>query len=135
VRAAAASDPLAAAASSSSSARAVLGADDAARADERCEAIRLRWRDRLRNCSSELRAWQPLIELRAMALAPLQQMEAWIKFGSLCRKSGRLELCRTSLSKLLPPGAPIGSLPVYQQAMGEGSQVAAPQLPGARLPT
>jgi len=106
-----------------------------ARADERCEAIRLRWRDRLRNCSSELRAWQPLIELRAMALAPLQQMEAWIKFGSLCRKSGRLELCRTSLSKLLPPGAPIGSLPVYQQAMGEGSQVAAPQLPGARLPT
>ena len=38
VRAAAASDPLAAAASSSSSARAVLGADDAARADERCEA-------------------------------------------------------------------------------------------------
>jgi len=50
-------------------------ADDAARAAERCESIRLRWRDRLHNCSRDMRAWQPLIELRAMALAPLDQME------------------------------------------------------------
>ena len=69
-------------------------------------------RTRLRVCARELRVWQPMVELRAMALQPHEQVETWIKFGSLCRKSGRLELTRTSLSKLLPPGGPLTSLPV-----------------------
>ena len=51
-----------------------------------------------------------------MALEPHEQKETWIKFASLCRKSGRLELTRTSLSKLLPPGSPLSTLPVHQLA-------------------
>ena len=79
---------------------------------ERCEAIRSRWRARLRLCSHELRVWQPMVELRAMALQPREQMETWIKFASLCRKSGRHELTRTSLSKLLAPDSRLTTLPV-----------------------
>lgn len=58
-----------------SSGERLTSADDAARAMQRLESIKLRWRDRLRNCARDLRAWQPLIELRAMALKPLEQME------------------------------------------------------------
>eukprot|EP00966_Prymnesium_polylepis_P134670 3112518-Prymnesium_polylepis.1 len=55
-----------------------------------------------------------MVELRAMVLQPHEQMETWIKFASLCRKSGRHELTRTSLSKLLPPTARLSTLPVHQ---------------------
>jgi hypothetical protein len=44
-------------------------------------------------------------------------LQAWIKFASLCRKAGRLELCRASLSKLLPPESLIATLPVHQVCM------------------
>ncbi|KAL1523775.1 hypothetical protein AB1Y20_018699 [Prymnesium parvum] len=83
---------------------------------ERCESIRSRWRSRLRLSSHELRVWQPMVELRAMVLQPHEQMDTWIKFASLCRKSGRLELTRTSLSKLLPANSTLSSLPVHQLA-------------------
>ena len=78
--------------------------DGAAVARARCDAIRTRWRQRLRTCSRELREWMLMVEVRAMALAPSEQAETWVKFASLCR-SARLELCRASLSKLLPPAA------------------------------
>ena len=54
-----------------------------------------------------------MVELRAMVLRPQEQMDTWIKFAALCRKSGRLELTRTSLSKLLPDaeGAAAGNPP------------------------
>ena len=93
------------------------GASEAAlHAAERCAAIRLRWRERLRSCSTDMNVWQNMIELRSMVLEPLEQMEAWIKFASLCRNGGRLELCRASLSKLLPHNCAEKALPVHQLA-------------------
>ena len=85
------------------------------RARETCDGIRQRWLSRLRVCARELRVWQPMVELRAMALSRTSR-KTWIKFASLCRKSGRLELTRTSLSKLLPRGSPLSTLPVHQLA-------------------
>ena len=56
-----------------------------------------------------------MVELRAMAMQPHEQMETWIKFASLCRKSDRHELTRTSLSKLLTPDSCLITLPVRGQ--------------------
>ena len=86
------------------------------RARETCDSIRRRWRTRLHLCARELRVWQPMVELRAMALRPHEHSETWIKFASLCRKAGRLELTRMSLSKLIPPGTTLSTLPVHQLA-------------------
>ena len=93
-------------------------ADDLQLARERCDCTRERWRQRLKSCGSDLRDWQTTVEVRAMALQPHEQMEAWLKFAALCRKAGRLELCRLSLSKLLPASthATGATLPVHQLA-------------------
>ena len=93
-----------------------FSSDLLSRASETCDGIRSRWRMRLQVCARELRVWQPMVELRAMALMPHEQTETWIKFSSLCRKAGRLELTRMSLSKLLPAGKPLATLPVHQLA-------------------
>ena len=71
-----------------------------------------------------------MVEVRAMALQPHEQMEAWLKFAALCRKAGRLELCRLSLSKLLPPGLGSSTLPVHHLASGafDGLLTCAPAL-------
>ena len=102
--------------SSGQNSRSEISSDVAARARETCDSIRDRWLARLRVCASELRVWQPMVELRAMALEPHEQRKTWIKFASLCRKSGRLELTRSSLSKLLPRDGPLSTLPVHQLA-------------------
>ena len=140
-------------------------AEDVSLARERCACIKERWRQRLRSCGRDLRAWQTMVEVRAMALRPHEQMQAWLKFASLCRKAGRqesnpqrrplpapptlartlsptptpslnphqagrLELCRLSLSKLLPPGSSAATLPVHQLASGafDGLLTCAPAL-------
>ena len=87
-----------------------------ARARETCEGIRRRWRTRLHLCARELRVWQPMVELRAMALGAHEHTETWIKFASLCRKAGRLDLTRMSLSKLILPNTGLTTLPVHQLA-------------------
>ena len=65
-----------------------------------------------------------------MALQPHEQMQAWLKFAALCRKAGQLELCRLSLSKLLPPDASASTLPVHQLAASsfEGLLSCTPEL-------
>ena len=44
-----------------------VAGDGAAVARARCDAIRTRWRQRLRTCSRELREWMLMVEVRAMA--------------------------------------------------------------------
>lgn len=46
--------------------------------------------------------WQALLAVRALVLPPTEDVETWLKFASLCRKSGRISQAKSTLLKLLP---------------------------------
>ncbi|KNC98625.1 uncharacterized protein SPPG_06307 [Spizellomyces punctatus DAOM BR117] len=68
---------------------------------DRQAAIRRTWMSRLRGCQRNVEVWQRILKVRALVIAPQDDMEMWIKFANLCRKSGRLGLSHKTLSGLL----------------------------------
>ncbi|GAB2247138.1 hypothetical protein Droror1_Dr00007020 [Drosera rotundifolia] len=56
-----------------------------------------------RSLATELAAlvWQALLAVRALVLPPSKDVETWLKFSSLCRKSGRISQAKSTLLKLL----------------------------------
>src|SRR5207302_7940585 len=46
----------------------------------------------------------------ALVISPKENMDMWIKFSNLCRKSGRIGLAEKSLNSLLPQNERIGSI-------------------------
>ncbi|KAH6572836.1 hypothetical protein BASA60_006398 [Batrachochytrium salamandrivorans] len=63
--------------------------------------IRKMWMTRIKGCKRSVEVWQRILKVRALVVAPKDDAEIWIKFASLCRKSGRLRLSCKSLSILL----------------------------------
>ena len=57
---------------------------------ERQEAIKHMWWDRLQGCQRVVEDWQKIIQVRSLVVSPLEDMKTWLKYASLCRKSGRL---------------------------------------------
>ena len=54
---------------------------------------------RLKGCSSTVEVWQRILAVHSMVL-PHQANEAvWLKFASLCRKSGRLRISEKILQR------------------------------------
>lgn len=45
--------------------------------------------------------WQQILKVRTLVISPKENMEMWIKFANLCRKSDRLELAEKTLKQLL----------------------------------
>lgn len=45
--------------------------------------------------------WQSLLAVRTLVLPRTEDTETWLKFASLCRKSGRDRQARSTLVKLL----------------------------------
>ncbi|KAG7693019.1 hypothetical protein KL933_004170 [Ogataea haglerorum] len=66
--------------------------------------IRETWNKRLLGCQRNVDIWQRMLKVRALVVKPKQDMEMWIKFANLCRKSGRLGLAEKSLNALLDEG-------------------------------
>ncbi|KAK9163538.1 hypothetical protein Syun_004440 [Stephania yunnanensis] len=80
-----------------------------------------------------VKVWQALLPVRALVLRPTEDIDTWLKFASLCRKSGRISQARSTLIKLLQvePEASLGKLSYqgppqviyaylkYQWALGE----------------
>ncbi|KAI9091315.1 armadillo-type protein [Phlyctochytrium arcticum] len=64
-------------------------------------AIRKTWMARLRGCQRNVEVWQRILKVRALVISPKEDMEMWIKFANLCRKSGRLGLSQKTLTGLL----------------------------------
>ena len=62
------------------------------------------WNKRLLGCQKNVDIWQRMLKARALVVKPKQDMEIWIKFANLCRKSGRLRLAEKSLNQLLDEG-------------------------------
>ncbi|RKO90751.1 armadillo-type protein, partial [Blyttiomyces helicus] len=68
---------------------------------DRQAVIRKTWMSRLKGCQRSVDVWQRILKVRALVVSPREDMEMWIKFANLCRKSGRLTLSFKTLSGLL----------------------------------
>lgn len=65
--------------------------------------MRNTWTKRLKGCQQNVDIWQRMLKVRALVIKPKEDMDMWIKFANLCRKSGRLGLAEKSLHRLLEP--------------------------------
>ncbi|KAG8368518.1 hypothetical protein BUALT_Bualt15G0054000 [Buddleja alternifolia] len=63
--------------------------------------IRNMWNERIKGAKRNVEVWQALLSVRSLVLPPTEDAETWIKFASLCRKSGRISQARSTLTKLL----------------------------------
>lgn len=67
----------------------------------RQHTIRNIWWQRLQGCQRIVEDWQKIIQVRTLVLSPQEDMYTWLKYASLCRKSGRLKLSHKTLVMLL----------------------------------
>ncbi|PGH13669.1 Atypical/PIKK/FRAP protein kinase [Helicocarpus griseus UAMH5409] len=67
---------------------------------ERREAMKETWNRRLLGCQQNVEVWQRMLKVRALVISPRENLDMWIKFANLCRKSNRMGLADRSLSSL-----------------------------------
>jgi FKBP12-rapamycin complex-associated protein len=70
-------------------------------AEGRRALIRNMWNERIKGAKRNVEVWQALLAVRALVLPPSEDIETYLKFVSLCRKSGRVSQARSTLVKLL----------------------------------
>ena len=58
------------------------------------------WNRRLKGCQRNVEVWQRMLKVRALVIPPKENIDMWIKFANLCRKSGRIGLAEKSLDLL-----------------------------------
>jgi len=103
--------------------------------DEKKQAtMRKTWETRLKGCQRNADVWQRMLRLRALVIAPSENMHMWIKYANLCRKSGRVGLAEKSLKQLIGTDKSLESVIPYwdddQPGAGPGlvnGAVAAPK--------
>ena len=65
-------------------------------------------------CQRVVDDWQRILQVRSMVIKPQDDERTWLKFASLCRKSGRLHLSHKTLVSILgtdPSKNPDANLP------------------------
>ena len=72
---------------------------------DRQATMRTIWMKRLQGCELDVEVWQRILSVRSIVLTPADDMDTWIKFANLCRKSGRMVLAEKTLNSLLGPDA------------------------------
>ncbi|ERT00909.1 Atypical/PIKK/FRAP protein kinase [Sporothrix schenckii ATCC 58251] len=65
------------------------------------ESLRHTWDRRLLGCQRNAEVWQRMLRLRSLVVTPMENMQMWIKFANLCRKSSRMTMAETSLQHLI----------------------------------
>ncbi|XP_014254034.1 serine/threonine-protein kinase mTOR [Cimex lectularius] len=68
---------------------------------QRQPMIRSMWWRRLQGCQRIVEDWQRIIQVRTLVVSPQEDMYTWLKYASLCRKSGRLKLSHKTLVMLM----------------------------------
>uniref|UniRef100_A0A672YHX5 Serine/threonine-protein kinase TOR n=1 Tax=Sphaeramia orbicularis TaxID=375764 RepID=A0A672YHX5_9TELE len=68
---------------------------------ERRDIIRETWWERLQGCQRIVEDWQRILMVRSLVISPHEDMRTWLKYASLCGKSGRLALAHKTLVLLL----------------------------------
>lgn len=66
--------------------------------------MRNTWTRRLKGCQRNPEVWQRMLKVRALVITPSENIDMWIKFANLCRKSGRNTLAEKSLRSLRTVG-------------------------------
>ncbi|CAN6610146.1 serine/threonine-protein kinase Tor2p [Trichomonascus vanleenenianus] len=66
--------------------------------------MRQTWMKRLKGCQRNVDIWERMLKVRALVVTPKEDMDMWIKFANLCRKSGRNGIAEKSLNQLLEDG-------------------------------
>lgn len=97
--------------------------------DEKKQAtMRKTWETRLQGCQRNVEVWHRMLRLRALVIAPAENMRMWIKFANLCRKSGRMGLAEKSLKQLIGTDAALETMiPYWLETMNDRSNSAAPR--------
>jgi len=65
------------------------------------EKIKLMWWNRLQGCQRKVEDWAHILHVRSLVMTPQEDVRTWLKFASLCRKSGRITLASRTLTMLL----------------------------------
>ena len=52
-------------------------------------------------CQHNVEDWQRILQVRSMVLTQQEEIKSWVKFASICRKSGKMDLSRKTLMSLL----------------------------------
>ncbi|XP_039428931.1 serine/threonine-protein kinase Tor-like [Culex pipiens pallens] len=68
---------------------------------ERQETIKQMWWDRLLGGQRLVEDWQRILQVHSLVVNPANDVRTWLKFASLCRKSGSLKLSEKTLVMLL----------------------------------
>ncbi|OXU22583.1 hypothetical protein TSAR_001785 [Trichomalopsis sarcophagae] len=68
---------------------------------ERRATIKSMWWERLQGGQRIVEDWQKIIQVHTLVISPQDDMYTWLKYASLCRKSGNLALCHKTLVMLL----------------------------------
>ncbi|KAJ1726002.1 phosphatidylinositol kinase- protein kinase tor1, partial [Coemansia biformis] len=71
------------------------------RGSERQINIVSTWRKRLSGIQQDVSTWQWLLRLRSMVLRPILDLDAWIKYVNMSRRSGQLRIARDAITQLL----------------------------------
>ncbi|XP_063386594.1 serine/threonine-protein kinase mTor-like [Cydia fagiglandana] len=58
--------------------------------EERRSTIRKTWWSRLQGGQRLVEDWRKLLQIRSLVLSPREDFQTWLKFASLCRKTGAL---------------------------------------------
>ncbi|KAI0129767.1 armadillo-type protein [Xylariales sp. AK1849] len=77
------------------------------------ETMRRTWEVRLKGCQRNVDVWQRNLRLRALVISPQENMNMWIKFSNLCRKSARMGLAEKSLKQLIGIEQPLETVIPY----------------------
>ena len=59
------------------------------------------WMDRLELCQSNVEVWLRILKVRSLVMSPQSDPSIWIRFASMCRKSGRPHLANKILRQLM----------------------------------
>ena len=68
---------------------------------EECCHLRGMWRKRLMGLQANVEVWQSMLAVHSLVIPPEGNVEAWLKFASLCRKTGKHHMCYKAILKLL----------------------------------
>jgi FKBP12-rapamycin complex-associated protein len=55
---------------------------------------------RLKGSQRNIEVWQPILKVRSLVVSPREDMDMWIKFAHLARKSGRPNLAINTIMTL-----------------------------------
>ncbi|XP_025831250.1 serine/threonine-protein kinase Tor [Agrilus planipennis] len=84
---------------------------------ERRLTLRTMWWQRLQSGQRLAEDWQKIIQVHSLVLSPYEDIHTWLKYASLCRKSGSLMLSHKTLVMLMgydPSLQPDQPLPCQQ---------------------